>query len=90
MLLILARPNGLHRSRLGLAISKKHTPSAVQRNRIKRIVRESFMLNQPFKTPQDTVVINRPGISKKSNRAMFQSLQHHWRKLNQKHNRHGT
>ena len=84
MLLVLARPNGLERSRLGLAIAKKHTPGAVQRNRIKRIVRESFMLNQPFSRPVDTVVLNRPGISQQTNQKLFQSLENHWKNINQR------
>jgi ribonuclease P protein component len=83
MLLVLARPNGLKWSRLGLAISKKHLPRAVERNRIKRIVRESFMSNQPFALPVDTVVLNRPEISNKDNHAVFLSLSSHWSKINQ-------
>ncbi|RMH18288.1 MAG: ribonuclease P protein component [Gammaproteobacteria bacterium] len=34
--------NNLGYARLGLAISKRFNPSSVQRNRIKRIIRESF------------------------------------------------
>ena len=44
-LTILAAPNDLDYPRLGLAISKKHAKRAVDRNRIKRIVRESFRQN---------------------------------------------
>jgi len=43
---VLARENGLDHARLGLAISKKCAKRAVDRNRIKRILRESFRLNQ--------------------------------------------
>ncbi len=82
MLLVLARPNGLKWSRLGLAISKKHLPAAVDRNRIRRIIRESFMLNQPFAKPVDTVVLNRQGILNKDNHSVFQSLSGHWNKIN--------
>ena len=35
-------PNGLDHARLGLAISKRVSKRAVERNRIKRLVRESF------------------------------------------------
>ena len=41
MTLIVAA-NGLNHPRLGLAVSKKALSRAVQRNRIKRLVRESF------------------------------------------------
>ncbi|MBI5779957.1 MAG: ribonuclease P protein component [Planctomycetes bacterium] len=45
-LIIRARPNNLEYSRLGIAASKKSFPSAVMRNRIKRLVREAFRLNK--------------------------------------------
>ena len=81
MLLVLARPNGLRTSRLGLAIAKKNTPKAVDRNRIKRLVRESFMHNQPFRVAIDAVVIDRKGTVKKSNKELFQSLSKHWQTI---------
>ena len=43
---LLARENKLAHPRLGLAISKKCAKRAVDRNRIKRIIRESFRINQ--------------------------------------------
>jgi len=39
---VLARANSLPHHRLGMAVSKKKCPLAVGRNRIKRVVRESF------------------------------------------------
>ena len=41
-LLILAKPTDLSLSRLGLVIGRKNVPTAVGRNQIKRVVRESF------------------------------------------------
>jgi ribonuclease P protein component len=41
-LLIFARPNGLAETRCGLSVSKKQHGNAVQRNRIKRMLREAF------------------------------------------------
>ncbi|OYY95374.1 MAG: ribonuclease P protein component [Hydrogenophilales bacterium 28-61-23] len=43
---LLAAPNGLEYPRLGLIVPKKIIPTAVARNRIKRLIRESFRLNQ--------------------------------------------
>mgnify|MGYP001570984818 FL=1 len=43
---VLARPNDLEFPRLGLAISKKKARLAVTRNRLKRIIRESFRQRQ--------------------------------------------
>jgi len=45
-LTVLARQNDLGHPRLGLAISKKSAKRAVDRNRIKRVFRESFRLHQ--------------------------------------------
>lgn len=82
--IVLARPNGQAMSRLGLAIAKRYTPGAVGRNRIKRLIRESFMHYQPFNVPIDAVVMNRPNTAKKNNRQLFESLAAHWRKLTTK------
>ena len=38
----LSRENQLGRSRLGIVVAKKHIPLAVNRNKIKRAIRESF------------------------------------------------
>ena len=38
----LSRENQLSRSRLGIVVAKKHIPLAVNRNKIKRAIRESF------------------------------------------------
>ena len=45
-LIIRSLPNNLGYSRLGIAVSKKLFPSAVRRNRIKRLIREAFRLNK--------------------------------------------
>jgi ribonuclease P protein component len=45
-LMVLAAPNRLDHPRLGLIVPKKIVPTAVGRNRIKRLLRESFRLHQ--------------------------------------------
>ena len=84
LLVVLARPNGLTKSRLGLAIAKKNTARAVDRNRLKRLIRESFMHHQPFNVAFDAVVMNRQGIVLKNNHQIFQSLTRHWQNINDK------
>lgn len=59
-LLMLARPNSLHRHRLGLAIAKKHVPTAVKRNLIKRLIRENFRQLKPAQPALDIVILSRP------------------------------
>lgn len=61
-------PNGLEYHRLGLVVQKRFWPSAVRRNRIKRVIREWFRLNKGEIAPpaKDIVVIARPGAEKLS------------------------
>ena len=61
-------------SRLGLAIAKKSVKTAVHRNRIKRICREFFRLNQSNIACADYVILVRSGIDKMDNSVILQSL----------------
>ncbi|MBI3188949.1 MAG: ribonuclease P protein component [Gammaproteobacteria bacterium] len=68
-------------ARLGLAISKKHAKRAIDRNRIKRIVRESFRHQQPLLPAIDFVVMARDDTTRASNQELFASLTQHWKRL---------
>ncbi len=75
LLTILARNNTDQSiSRLGLAIAKKSIKTAVHRNRIKRLSREFFRLNQNKITCADYVILVRKGIDKMDNIIIKQSL----------------
>jgi len=81
---ILARPNELHHHRLGMAVSKKACSKAVGRNRIKRLVRESFrtqMAGQTTDAALDFVVLPTAQAAGKSNKDLVASLQIHWQEL---------
>jgi len=80
---VLARPNKLGYSRLGLAISRKVAKSAVVRNRLKRVARESFRHQQAWLGGLDCVVMGRTGLIEPDNAVLFASLQRHWRRLAQ-------
>jgi len=82
--LVLARPNGLENARLGLAISKKSLKRAVDRNRLKRLIRESFRLHQVILKGLDLVVVNRGADMSKANGHYLDSLSLHWRRLAKK------
>ena len=59
--LIVVQPNALHNTRLGITVTKK-VGTAVQRNRIKRVVREVFRRNrQLFPASHDVVFIAKRG-----------------------------
>ena len=66
--------------KLGMAISKKNCRYATDRNRIKRVIRESFRHNQMSLSGLDIVVINKPGSTLAKNRELTESLEKHFRK----------
>jgi ribonuclease P protein component len=73
------REHAGHQARLGLAIAKKQLPRAVDRNRIKRVVRESFRLLQI--QDHDFVVLARRDTVSAENAQLFLSLKLHWARL---------
>jgi len=81
---ILVTPNDNNQNRLGLAIAKKRVKLAVQRNRIKRQVRESFRLNQHNLPHIDMVVMVKSGTDKLENKEIIRQLEKIWRKMNQR------
>ncbi len=86
-LLILARINQSPVARLGLVIAKKHVRRANQRNRIKRVIRESFRQQRLF-TGLDLVVLARGPLDQRDNEELFQLLAQLWQQLQRKHQRH--
>lgn len=80
-LTLLARQNGLNHARLGLAISKRFIKTAVGRNRVKRLLRESFRQHQSLLTGLDIVVLNRDAAHKTSNFELTKALKAHWRRV---------
>ena len=67
-------------ARLGLAISKKHCRLATGRNRLKRLVRESFRVNREQLEGLDIVVMNRPEAAAADNKTLIKCLEKHWRR----------
>ena len=55
-LLVMARPNELGQARLGMVVAKRLLPRAVDRNRLKRCVRETFRMRRLNLPPCDFVV----------------------------------
>jgi ribonuclease P protein component len=78
---VLAKKNTLDVARLGLAIAKKSVKKAVQRNRIKRVVRESFRLTEQHCKGYDFVVLSHKRASLATKNDLAVSIQKHWQKL---------
>lgn len=81
---VMARVNGLQGHRLGMAVSKKACSTAVGRNRIKRVIRESFrhrIIGQQPGDSLDFVVIPSAAAATQENSVLDQSLTAHWKQL---------
>jgi ribonuclease P protein component len=68
-------------ARLGLAVSRKVSKRAIERNRIKRVVRESFRAEREGMPALDILVIARSSASGTPNPVLFADLALAWRKL---------
>ena len=80
-ILILAVANNLARPRIGLVIAKKNVAKAVQRNRVKRIFRESFRHNQRLLPALDIVILARSGLDSLSNELVHTNIERLWQEL---------
>lgn len=80
-LTLLATQNNLDHPRLGFAISKKSAKLAVQRNRIKRVFRDSFRLLKHELPSVDIVVIGKPGVGTLSKPELQQLVKQLWPRL---------
>jgi ribonuclease P protein component len=79
--LFLAKPSEQLNSRLGIVVAKKKVRRAHERNRVKRLARESFRLHRQQLELLDIVVMPKTGIEAVSNDEFHQQLQFAWQKL---------
>ena len=68
-------------ARLGLAIAKRNVPSAVSRNRIRRIIRESFRHHKENLSGVDVVVLIQRDIESLNNTSLHEDLNQQWQYL---------
>ncbi|ENW85329.1 MULTISPECIES: ribonuclease P protein component [Acinetobacter] len=80
--LFLAKHSELPNSRLGLVVAKKKVRRAHERNRVKRLARESFRLHQQQLDDLDIVIMPKMGVEAVPNAELHQQLQFAWQKLN--------
>lgn len=80
-LLVLASANQQTQARLGFVIAKKQIRHAVDRNRVKRLIRESFRLHQSKLEPRDYVILARSGITDLDNTRIREMIDALWFRL---------
>jgi ribonuclease P protein component len=76
---VLYRPNQLTHARLGCVLSKRMLAKAHQRNRIKRVLRESF--RQQILPGFDVIFLARHGLAKNKNADITTRLSDVWNEL---------
>ncbi len=73
--------NQLAHPRLGLVIAKKAARSAVKRNQIKRVIRESVRLNQVTLVGLDVMIVAYKGIDTLSKPELREYVERGWLKV---------
>lgn len=68
-------------ARLGLVVAKKHARHAVQRNRLKRLLRESFRHHKQELAGLDIVALVKPGLWQMENPAIRAVIEEQWVRL---------
>lgn len=76
--LLIILPSSANTSRVGIVVSKKVSKRAVDRNRIKRQVREFFRLNQKLWSNYEVVVIANAPAADSDNTIIQKALKNAW------------
>lgn len=75
------KPNDLGIARLGLAVSRRVSKLAVERNRIKRVARDSFRRHRTALGGFDVLLIANPPASAADNAQLRADLDELWRRI---------
>lgn len=78
---VISLPSDERSARLGMVVSRKVSKLAVQRNRIKRQIRESFRQHRTELPNVELVIMARYSAAKRSNQQLSASLNQHWQRL---------
>jgi ribonuclease P protein component len=82
--MVIARPNEVGHPRLGLAVGVKAAGNAVNRNRIKRLVRDSFRRQRQHLPAVDIVVNARAAAGPASNAQIAASVTALWARIRER------
>ncbi|RUR31096.1 ribonuclease P protein component [Vreelandella nanhaiensis] len=80
-MMALARMSTRGYPRIGLVVSKKNVKRAVDRNRFKRLVRESARLRQHHLPSMDIVILAKRGVQDIDNETLNRQLHGMWKRL---------
>ncbi|MHB8742725.1 MAG: ribonuclease P protein component [Sulfuricaulis sp.] len=78
---VYALPNHYSHGRIGIVVSRKTSPRAVVRNRVKRQIRESYRWHQKMLDGLDIVVVANPKSAAVQVDVLRTSLQQLWQKV---------
>lgn len=82
--LILAKNCNKPEARIGIIVAKKNVKLAVQRNRLKRQLRETFRKQREVMPSLDLVLLAKKGADLNTNASISEELDYLWRKLKRK------
>lgn len=81
LFIIQSRPNDHNHARLGVTVSRRVALRANRRNRLKRMIRESFRQQLSALCALDVVVIAQPAADRAGADQIRQSLDQHWQTI---------
>lgn len=87
LMTVLYRPSATPHSRLGVICGLKVNKRAHERNRLKRLCRESFRQSDVIRSlpmPIDLIVLPKPNASKAENALLLVALSKHWQRISSK------
>lgn len=64
-----------------MAVSTRAAGNSVRRNRLRRLIRESFRMHRQELPAVDVLVTARPAAAQAANRAVFESLAGLWKRV---------
>jgi ribonuclease P protein component len=78
---LLVRGNTHETARIGFIIAKKKVRLSVDRNRIKRVAKESFRNRRAELPPLDMIFIGQSGLVSMPNSLLFAHLEKQWARI---------
>lgn len=81
MFIVQTAVNDTASARLGMAVGARVAGSAVNRNRLRRLIRESFRMHRQEMPAVDVLVTARAAAATAKNREVFDSLAKLWQSI---------